>query len=444
MTHPDPPTHACLYLQILLLPHPDIPLRPPPRLAHICLDTKGMRTDKGSRKLFPTERGTFVAYDKEDLLGRGTYGVVYRAHLESDSSVKRAIKMFSPETMDESEGIPSTTLREINALRTIVHPNVMASEEVVVPDRGRSPADMFFVMELCKGTLKDKVIELIQTHLRSDPRWLDPPAGASLPESYVREMKIITWQLLNALAVVHSRAIVHRDLKPVNILWGFDDLLKLGDFGLARFVRGGQTADHAVAQQTGEVQTMWYRAPEVLLGDERYGLLVDDWSLGCVIAELFRFRKNSAGRMEPAPLFQGRSDVGTLMLIFETLGTPQPKQNPSQEYIGRLRYWTDQFPQWIVGRLRARVPLLDDTGFDLLQQLLRVSPSERKAARFLLNHPWFRDVRPALTPFIPWYQGFEQAYAGMMAADDLPLPRQLHDTPKQNSDTRAKENQGVS
>lgn len=379
------------------------------------------------RKVFVTERGPFVAHEKNDVLGRGTYGVVYRAHLESDPSIKRAIKIFSPDTMDEAEGIPSTTLREINALRTIMHPNVMTAEEVVVPDGGRSPVDMFFVMELCKGTLKDKVVELIRKHLHSDPIWIDPPPGAKLPEVYVKEMKVIAWQLLNSLAVVHSRGIMHRDLKPVNILWGHDDMLKLGDFGLARFVRGNQNAENSVVQQTGEVQTMWYRAPEVLLGDEKYGLLVDDWSLGCVIAELFQFRRTSAGRVEPAPLFQGRSDIGTLMIIFETLGTPQPKVNKSQEYLGRLRYWNEGYPNWTQGNLRSRVPLLDDHGFDLIESLLCLSPSERRAARFLLEHPWFDDVKPQLSRFVPWYRGFEEDYKRMMAVDRLPLPRTIRE-----------------
>lgn len=283
------------------------------------------------QKIFRTSSGVFIA-DPEDVLGRGTYGVVYRVRHQQDPLIKKAVKTFCPETMDEAEGIPSTTLREINALKTIRHPNVMTAEEVVIPTE-HALTDMFVLMELCRGTLKDKIIELIKTHLNGDPAWTRPPPGAKLPEAYVKEAKIIAWQLLNALAVVHSRGVMHRDLKPVNIMWGFDDLLKLGDFGLARFVRGNQNADNSVLQQTGEVQTMWYRAPEVLLGDEKYGLLVDDWSLGCVISELFRFRQSSAGRVEPDPLFHGRSDVETLMIIFETLGTPRPKVNPSQRYL---------------------------------------------------------------------------------------------------------------
>lgn len=379
----------------------------------------------GGQKLFCTSTGVFVA-EPEDVLGRGTYGVVYRVRHQQDPSIKKAVKTFCPETMDEAEGIPSTTLREINALKTIQHPNVMTAEEVVIPTE-HALTDMFVLMELCRGTLKDKIIELIKTHLNADPAWTRPPPGAKLPDGYIKEAKIIAWQLLNALAVVHSRGVMHRDLKPVNIMWGFDDLLKLGDFGLARFVRGNQNADNSVLQQTGEVQTMWYRAPEVLLGDEKYGLLVDDWSIGCVIAELFRFRRSSAGRVEPDPLFHGRSDVETLMIIFETLGTPRAKVNPAQRYLAGLPYWSDEFPRWYEGTFRQRIPLIDSLGFDVLQQLLRVSPSERRAARFLLDHPWFDDVKPQLQRFVPWYRGFEKDYTRMMAVDRLPLPRTIRD-----------------
>lgn len=96
-------------------------------------------------------------------------------------------------------------------------------------------------------------------------------------------------------------------------------------------------------------------------------------------------------------------------------------------FIKRLPYWSDEFPRWYEGTFRQRIPLIDPLGFDVLQQLLRVSPSERRAARFLLDHPWFDDVRPMLQRFVPWYRGFEKEYTRMMAVDRLPLPRTIRD-----------------
>jgi len=272
---------------------------------------------------FRTEQGIFEA-GPNDVLGKGTYGTVYRVKNRANPSIRRAIKTFCPETLDENEGVPSTTLREVNAVKSVNHPNVMSVQEVVIPASGPL-TEMFVVMELCRGTLKEKIQEMVQRYLHSEPKWVKPSSkDCKLPPEYVREAKIVAWQILNAVAVCHSRGIMHRDLKPANILWSDDDLLKIGDFGLARFVRGKPISEDHMVPQTGEVQTMWYRAPEVLLGDERYGMLVDDWSLGCVIAELFRFRMSiSNQRMEPDPLFAGRGDVHTLLLVFEALGTPQ-------------------------------------------------------------------------------------------------------------------------
>lgn len=297
-------------------------------------------------KEFRTAEGIFEA-GPNDILGKGTYGTVYRVRSRADPSIKKAIKTFVPETMDENEGVPSTTLREVNAVKSVDHPNVMSVQEVVIPANG-SLTEMFVVMELCRGTLKEKVQEMVQKFLHSDPRFVKPTKDTSLPIEYVREAKIIAWQILNAVAVCHSRGIMHRDLKPANILWSNDDLLKIGDFGLARFVRGKPISEDHMVPQTGEVQTMWYRAPEVLLGDEKYGMLVDDWSLGCVIAELFRFRMSvSNQRMESDPIFAGRGDVHTLLLIFEALGTPT-----NDDYLTSLPFWSDHFPKWWNSTLR--------------------------------------------------------------------------------------------
>lgn len=390
---------------------------------------------------FITEQGVFEA-GPNDELGKGTYGTVYRVRLKGNPSVKRAIKTFCPDTIDENEGVPSTTLREVNAVKSVNHPNVMSIEEVVIPTSGPL-TEMFVVMELCKGTLKEKVQDMITRFLRGDPKWVKPTSVGGnpprLPPDYVREAKLVAWQILNAVAVCHSRGIMHRDLKPANILWSEGDLLKIADFGLARFVRGRPISEDHVVPQTGEVQTMWYRAPEVLLGDEKYGMLVDDWSIGCVIAELFRFRMSvSNQRVEPDPLFAGRGDVHTMLLVFEALGTPDERE----EYLSTLPFWSDYFPKWNPGTLRQKVQLVDDNGFDLIKQLLAISPTRRKASRFLLNHPWFQDVRETINArYVPWYRGYEPEILRVLEIGRMPPAQPLPLVNK--ADTQAQQREAM-
>lgn len=285
-------------------------------------------------------------------------------------------------------------------------------------------------MELCKGTFRDRMNELINVYLNSDPSWLNPSKDQKLPEEYVRKCKIIAWQILNAVAVCHSRGIVHRDLKPANVLWGKNDELKIADFGLARFVRNRLLSESHTIPQTGEVQTMWYRAPEVLLGDEKYGMLIDDWSVGCIIAEMFRFRMSSSNkRMEPDPLFPGRGDVHTYMLITESLGSSD------SPYLRRLPYYSSLFPDWKSGNLRQKLSLLDNVGYSLVTKLLAISPQDRVASRYLLSHKWFNDIMPKVSQFVPWYRGIEEEFLRLLQVEKLPDAKPLSDVIENDENT---------
>lgn len=98
----------------------------------------------------------------------------------------------------------------------------------------------------------------------------------------------------------HQRRVLHRDLKPQNLLIDNNGNLKIADFGLAR------AFGIPVRAYTHEVVTLWYRAPEVLLGNPRYSCPVDIWSVGCIMAELITKK----------PLFQGDSEIDQLFRIF--------------------------------------------------------------------------------------------------------------------------------
>lgn len=97
---------------------------------------------------------------------------------------------------------------------------------------------------------------------------------------------------------------MHRDIKPENVLVSPNQVIKLCDFGFARLVNGPNESC------TDYVATRWYRAPELLVGDPRYGKPVDIWAVGCLYAET----------VIGDPLFPGDSDIDQLHRITKVLG----------------------------------------------------------------------------------------------------------------------------
>lgn len=107
------------------------------------------------------------------------------------------------------------------------------------------------------------------------------------------QIKCYMQQLLSGLEHCHRRGVLHRDIKGSNLLIDNNGILKIGDFGLATFF-------HPDKKQhlTSRVVTLWYRAPELLLGSTSYGAAIDMWSVGCILAELFVGKPIMPGRTE--------------------------------------------------------------------------------------------------------------------------------------------------
>lgn len=279
-------------------------------------------------------------------LGEGTYGVVYKA-LDTQSGKHVAIKKIR--LGSEEEGMPSTALREISILKEIHHPNIVNLLEVISKSQ-----KLELVFEFCDCDMKQLWNETKR-----------PFSGD--------ELKSMAWQLCNGAAFCHSHRIIHRDLKPQNLLI-LNKTLKLADFGLAR------TFQVPLPQYTHEVVTLWYRAPEILLGEKKYSHTVDSWSVGCIIPEM-------ASRQ---PLFPGDCEIDELYQIFRLLGTPNDDTWPG---VTELPDYKPVFPMWRKKPLGEGIKNIDPVGLDLIEKLLQYDPSKRISCAAAARHPWFNDVR---------------------------------------------------
>ncbi|PYH81302.1 Pkinase-domain-containing protein [Aspergillus uvarum CBS 121591] len=185
-------------------------------------------------------------------------------------------------------------------------------------------------------------------------------------------IKSFIHQVLCGTAFCHQNHIIHRDLKPQNLLISSSGQLKLADFGLARAI------GVPVNIFSNEVVTLWYRAPDVLLGSRAYNTNIDLWSVGCIMAELYLGR----------PLFPGTSNDNQLQLIFRLLGTPTEESWPG---VSRLpEYRPNLYPQGTRMDIRLVLGQIDEPALDLLQKMLRLCPEQRISAAQALLHPWFR------------------------------------------------------
>jgi len=328
------------------------------------------------RPVQPTWRPCRHVSDYETLnaIEEGSYGWVSRArHVESGSIVALKHLKLDPSTTSQ-EGFPITALREIQALKSSrSHDNIVTLHDVIT---GSTPStnDVYLVMEFVEHDLKT-LQESMETPFA------------------ISEVKTLMLQITSAVDYLHTHWILHRDLKTSNILLSNRGVVKLADFGMARTF--GDPMPPALTQL---VVTLWYRAPELLLGADKYDTAIDVWSLGCVMGELLRNE----------PLLPGKNEVDQLSRIFATCGIPSSKTWPRFRSLPNARHLNlPSPPQTKEPTLRSLVAdptNLSTAGVRLLESLLSLNPNRRPDAGEVLEHPWFtEDPRPKSTAMFPTF-----------------------------------------
>lgn len=294
-------------------------------------------------------------FEKLDKIGQGTYSNVYKARDLITGKIV-ALKKVRVDTL-EPENVKFMA-REILILKKLNHPNIIKLEGLVT---SRLSCSLYLVFE----------------YMEHDLSGLAAVQSFKFTES---QIKCFIKQLLSGLEHCHKNGVLHRDIKGSNLLIDNDGILKIADFGLATFYDPRHKQP-----MTSRVVTLWYRPPELLLGATYYGVGVDLWSAGCILAELL------AGK----PIMPGRTEVEQLHKIFKLCGSP------SEEYWKRSRLPNATLfkPQQPYRRCTAEVfKDFPPSSLPLLESLLAIDPDERGTAVAALNSDFFNTEPYACEP----------------------------------------------
>ncbi|XP_072983922.1 probable serine/threonine-protein kinase At1g54610 [Typha latifolia] len=338
--------------------------KPDPRLGNFVKHVKGEQIAAGWPPWLAAVAGEAIrgwiprradSFEKLDKIGQGTYSNVYKARDTLSGKIVALKKVRFDKLEPESLNFMA---REILILRQLDHPNVVKLEGLVT---SRMSCSLYLVFEYMEHDLAGLVAS-------PEIKFTEP------------QVKCYMHQLLSGLEHCHDHGVLHRDIKGSNLLLDNSGLLKIADFGLASFFDPNHKQP-----MTSRVVTLWYRPPELLLGATHYGVGIDLWSAGCILAELL------GGK----PVMPGRTEVEQLHKIFKLCGSP------SEEYWrkSKLPHATIFKPQQpYKRRIVETFKDFSPSSLQLIETLLAIDPADRQTASAALRSEFFTTKPYACEP----------------------------------------------